>query len=362
MKKKSEPDESAVAPDLSISIPLQQLRSGINNHQDDDTERLFYTAKSCSDKLTPEDQARLIQHLEQNLDNQFTPAQGMRNPYYMKGLEKYHALRAWYFGRCLTRYISSVCEDVRHQEGIEIDDLSMVTDRQALTFALLLGSYGKKGVLTDKEVQKILSFIYELLPIFWYAHDGNQFAQKQLRAIQKLIFAERYGFQESDIEKILERKHTFSAPLARGLEINKLRAEISWLVERRDGSGLIAANNDPVKPADTFFVSLKKDLAKKIKNHLCQLSNPTLDDLTISIYNESIEDGSGNSKDPGKLKEDLRAYEKWRDQSPGLNTPGSRYFCELPTEEYTEGWRKRKPGSGGKRQILKGRKSKDQKL
>ncbi len=213
MERKSEPDESTVAQYLTITIQAQQLRPGVNDVQSGDTEQRFRVAKSYSDKLTPEDQARLIQHLEQHLEEQFTP--GMMFPD-MPGLDKYPALFAWYLERCLKLQVNSICNEVQRNEGIEVDSLRLLGDRQALIFALLLSAYQIKGALTDKEVHRVLILAYGLLPVVSRAHDGNQFAQKQIRAIQKLIYPECYGFLESDIEKILDHKHTFSNPLAHG--------------------------------------------------------------------------------------------------------------------------------------------------
>lgn len=343
MRRKSKDDAQATPHLISICLQAQQFKPGIDDVQSG--EQAFITAKSAADKLAPEAQARLIRHLEQNLDKQFTA--GSMNPH-MPGRESFPMLFEWYLERSLNRYVNHVCEAVKEEEEVESINLSLVADRQALTFGLLLSAYALKSTLIDKEVHHVLILAYGLLPIFLRAHEGDESAQKQREAIQKLIYAERYGFQVTDFEQILKHKHTFDAQLARGMEIRELLSEVSWLIERADGSRFVANNDCFVRLADdNSFISLKKDLADKIRRHLLLLPTPTLENLAISIYNESIDDGNGG-KEHKKLKADLRAYEKWRGGNCSPNTPGHRYGCDLPTVEYTSGWRKRKPGSGGR--------------
>jgi hypothetical protein len=344
MGRKSKPNEEATSHLLSIRLQAQQFKPGIDDIKSG--EQAFITAKSSAEKLAPEAQVQLIRHLEQNLDKQFTT--GMMNPD-MPGRERFPLLFEWYLERCLNRYLTNVCEAVKKDEEIETVNLSLVADRQALTFVLLLSAYVEKGALTDKEVHRVLILAYGLLPIILLAHVGSKAALQQLDAIQKLIYAERYGLQVNNFEKILGSKHTFDASVARGMEISKLLGEVSWLVKRADGSRFLATNNDLVKLIDdNTFISLRKDLAERIREHLPLLPTPTLENLAISLYNESLGDDNGG-KELKKLKADLRAYEKWCNGICMPDTPGSRYGCDLPIEEYTRGWRKRKPGSGGRR-------------
>lgn len=339
-------DAQSTTHHLSICIQAQQFKPGISDINSD--EEAFIIAKSSADKLSPEAKALLLRHLEQDLDGQFT--RGMMNPS-MPGRERFPSLFEWYLERCLNRYVNHVCEVVKEKEGVASTNLTLIADRQALTFILLLSAYALKKELIDKEVHHILILSYGLLPIFLRSHKGDKHAQKQIEAIQKLIYADQYGLQLGDIEQVLKRKHAFTAKLARGMEISQLLAEISWLVKRADGARYSPKNNDLVQLADDSdgHLLLKKDLVEKIRNALSYLQNPTLENLAIAIYNESIDDGSGG-KDPRKLKADLRAYEKWLSNNL-KNTPGHEYGCDLPAEQYTKGWRKRKPGSGGKRET-----------
>src|SRR5437870_5686944 len=282
MGRKSKDNVRTTAHHLSFFLQAQELKPSINSFQS--SEQAFITAKVAADKLAPEAQARLIRDLETNLDDQFTP--GMMNPN-MPGSEEFPILFEWYLERCLNRYVNHVCETVKKDEEIESTNLNLIADRQALTFALLLSSYELKNALIDKEVHRTLILAYGLLPIFLRAHAGDEGAQKQLGAIQRFIYAERYGFQVTDFERVLGHKHTFDARLARGMEISDLLSEVSWLVERADGSRFVARNDDLVRLVedtnDNPFLSLRRELAEKIRRHLSLLPTPTLENLVISL-------------------------------------------------------------------------------
>jgi len=117
---------------------------------------------------------------------------------------------------------------------------------------VLLSSYAaKRTLLIDKEVHRVLILAYGLLPIFLRAHAGDEGAQKQLGAIQKLILRPNdTAFKSPTLSKSLDISIRLTHGLARGMEISNLLSEVSWLVERADGSRFVPRTDDFVKLAD----------------------------------------------------------------------------------------------------------------
>lgn len=237
----------------------------------------------------------------------------------------------------------------------EIDPLYMLQNAPSLVDVFTIAALEKKGNLSEEEHGWMSRFTKGLLHILIRSYKGDENAQIQLKAIDKLIFPDTYELPKTVIKDLAEKYYTRPA-LARGWRLRRLMGNLSWVVEPTkntaenvlDGPIKLREKSEP--KGHTIYDSIKrKDVSayEVAKKHLTR--GVTLKTLAIRVYLEELQNQGFEGIDERRLKRDLKEVENWEETLPKerrgwgvlIVTPG-KPNVHLPTNEYSEGWKKRK--------------------
>jgi hypothetical protein len=177
------------------------------------------------------------------------------------------------------------------------------------------------------------------------AAQGDEIAQKQLQAIEKLIAPGKYELPLSKIQELIDRYET-SPQLARAWELRKIMVALTEIVEPlkpEHPHGAIKMRNTP----DAKFVGLADAARPFVK------TNTTLQSLAIHIYLKHLQEEGITDEDAGiteaSLKRDLRMANDWEKTATNEQKRRREFwrgqsFTDEPIIWYgfSEGWKERK--------------------
>jgi len=241
------------------------------------------------------------------------------------------------------------------EELKNIDPLYMLQNAPGLLHVFTVAAYVKKGKLSRKEEGWMDRIIEGLFPILIRAFQGDEAAETQLKAIDKLIYPDTYELPKTIIEDLAERYHT-RAPLARGWRVRELMGGLSRVVKpaRSEAKnildGAVKLRDESQCKGNTIYIqSLKKRVStyETAKKHWKR--GVTLQNLAIRVYLEDLQAQGFEGIDERTLKRDLKEVEKWEETLPSdqrqwgvlVVTPG-KDNVHLPVGNYSEGWKQRK--------------------
>lgn len=241
------------------------------------------------------------------------------------------------------------------EELKNIDPLYMLQNIPGLLPIFTVPALIKKKKLSRKEHGWMSRIIEGLLPILIRSFQGDENAQTQLKAIDKLIYPETYELPKTVIGELATRYHT-RAPLARGWRIREIMGRLSRVVKPSRSAaksvldGSIQLQDESKCKGNTIYSqNLKKEVPayELAKKHW--MRGVTLQNLAIRIYLEELQEQGFEGIDERTLKRDLKEVEKWEQTLPEerrnwgvlIVTPG-KDNVHLPVGEYSEGWKQRK--------------------
>jgi hypothetical protein len=219
-------------------------------------------------------------------------------------------------------------------------------------YTSLLQRYVDLGLLTDEETELIGDLFTGILNLSIRAHDQEPAARNQLNAIRKLTFPEDYKLPIKDINKIANKYET-KAYLAQGARIREMMAELSWAVVCVEhGKNVLSGKVKLCTPEEALGTEGAYDLASRAFRRL-RTRTTTLELLAISVLRH--QESAFKKKSVRHLRRALRLLEEWEQSKESL--PQKNRRCWQPVDggppllipSYTEGWKRRKKGSGGDR-------------
>lgn len=244
------------------------------------------------------------------------------------------------------RVLRSMFDGVRELTGVELNDEALIQSRHDLMTVLLIGAHREKGELTEAEAVDVLNLFDKLRKLQLRAHNEDESARLRVEAIKRLVDDVAFEVATKDVEKIAGC-HTRPS-LARARAVQWLMRELERYVEpvqtdagnNRDGAIQLCRN--PSLPDE--------EMQRLITRHLKQGSS--LQSLAIDIL---LQQEGYEGKDQARLYNDLKEHERWEQSNPDRAKHGNLaiFKSEQPAYPFSEGWRQRKPGSGGRRMRSK---------
>jgi hypothetical protein len=219
-------------------------------------------------------------------------------------------------------------------------------------YSRLLQQYVDLGLLTGEETELISDLFQGILALSLRAHDQEPAAKNQLTAIRKLTYPEDYKLPIRDINKIANKYET-KAYLAQGGRIREMMAELSWAVVcEEQGKNVLTGQVRLCEREEAVGTEGAYNLASRAFRRL-RTKMTTLESLAINVLRH--QDPTFKKKSGRSLKRALRMMEQWERSKESL--PQKNRRCWLPVDggqpllipSYTEGWKRRKKGSGGDR-------------
>lgn len=250
-------------------------------------------------------------------------------------------------------YPFDIAGGVKRKSGF-VDPLYMLQHAPDLVPIFTIAAMIKNGKLDDEADGWMGRFTNGLLEILIRAHNSDELAKNQIKAIDKLIYPDTYELPRTVIEKLAKQYHT-KAPLARGWRLREIIGNLSWVVEpvRKGASvlaGAILVRDKEKTSSHRIYIQSEKrerpayDVAKK---HWTR--GVTLKTLAIRVYLEDLQQQGFEGIDERMLKRDLKEAESWEETLPKdqrdwgvvVVSPG-RPPEHLPVGKYSEGWKQRK--------------------
>jgi hypothetical protein len=237
----------------------------------------------------------------------------------------------------------------------EADPLYLFQQAPALPSMFMIAALVKKGELTEFEAGQMGTFADGIVSILIRAHDGDERAQNQLKAIHKLIYPDTYEVPATVIAELVDHYHTRPS-LARGWRLRNLMGELSWVVSparknaKSNLDGPIAPTTNKNRNSHTMFdpISKKRISAAKVADRHWK-RGVTLKTLAIRVYLEELHKQGFEALDERSLKRDLKAVEEWEKTLPKerrewgvLVVTPRKPNVHLPVRDFSEGWKKRK--------------------
>lgn len=225
----------------------------------------------------------------------------------------------------------------------------------------LLHQYVTLRLLTREEAELIGELFHGILVLSLRGHDKEPAAHDQLTAIRKFIYPEDYKLPLKDISKIANKYET-KAFLAQGGRIREMMAELSWAVVCIEpGKNVLQGKIKLCEREEAVGTEEAYNLASRAFRRL-RTKTTTLQSLAINVLRH--QDPAFKKKTVKSLMGALRMVENWEQSKESL--PQKNRQCWLPVDggppllipSFTEGWKRRKKGSGGDRKD-KGRWEKD---
>ena len=219
-------------------------------------------------------------------------------------------------------------------------------------FTSLLQRYVDLGLLTSEEIELISDLFLGILVLSLRAHDQEPAAKNQLTAIRKFTYLEDYKLPLKDINKIANKYET-KAYLAQGGRIREMMAELSWAVVCvEQGKNVLHGRVKLCTRDEAIGTEEAYELASRAFRRL-RTKTTTLESLAINVLR--YQDPAFKKKSVKSLRRALRDMEKWEQSKESL--PQKNRRCWLPVDggppllipSFTEGWKRRKKGSGGDR-------------
>jgi hypothetical protein len=216
----------------------------------------------------------------------------------------------------------------------------------------LIQRYVDARILTGDEAELINELIYGIVVLALRAHDNEPAAQNQLKAIRKFAYPEDYKLPLKDINEIANKYET-KAYLAQGGRIREMMAELSWAVVCIEpGKNVLQGQIKLCEREEAVGTEKAYELASRAFERL-RATTTTLESLAINVLRH--QDPAFMKKSVGNLRRALRYVEKWEQSKESL--PQKNRRCWLPIDggppllipSFTEGWKRRKKGSGGSR-------------
>ncbi len=258
------------------------------------------------------------------------------------------------WGEVLTDLLDYAAE----QADVELNDNDVEQAAYDIATALQLVAYSRKKKLGFKEKISFRRFTRDLLHLFLQAHAGNTKAHSQIKAIEKLIYPEKHDLGFSVINE-LANHYRPNPSRARGYQIRHLMAWALPFVE-----SLLLENNDPTKGQ----IRLRSNLPDHMRNvwgfsDIVENLKPrsTLQSLAISMYFSRLQREGFDSITKENLRRDLRNLQEWEKGNPISAVTDNMFVADradLPVRFYSEEWKQRKTGSGGRKTTPKAEESK----
>jgi len=239
--------------------------------------------------------------------------------------------------------------------GIDSDPVELLQTAPGLTETLMAAGYLKKGKLAEEDGWVINSILDDLISTLAEARSGDEFAKKQIRAIEKILEPEKYDLPVTALDELIEKHHT-RAPLARGWALRSLMGKLSNAVEpSQPGKSVLEGtvrltSAKRAKDETTYWREYGEwrsayDVALE---HWPKRGAPTLKSLAIKVYLRVLWNEGFTNISEGRLEKDLRELEEWDKTHAEEN---KRYLgvrihnagepnIFLPWQEYSEGWKK----------------------
>jgi hypothetical protein len=234
--------------------------------------------------------------------------------------------------------------------GTIIDDAQIVTcvnnTPGALDIILVRGIIDTTTIY-DGMLGDILLGLSEVLMKALYSQDGS--ATDQLRALQKIVYPEKYELPFSKIKQLVSQYET-SPHLARGWELRRLMSWVAPVLEPVRSDKPLAPDQ-PVRLTESPRPQLL-DRLETVKKHLKRGS--TLQSIAIGIYLEQLSEmGITDGKaviTSVTLKRDLAKVREW-DETHSLEEKRRRGYTpgyplggddKLAWCDHSDGWKTRR--------------------
>jgi hypothetical protein len=196
---------------------------------------------------------------------------------------------------------------------IEADPLDLLQNAPGITQVLEAAGRIRKGTLLEVDGHTLADIIDELLPVLEQARAGDEFAEKRILAIFKLLAPEMYDLPMTAVEQILEKYYTRAA-LARGWEIRKLMGTLSLGVEpSKPGKsvleGTVRLTSSPaLMQRKTYWREYKKMRSgyEVALEHWPKRGAPTLKSLAVKVYLTRLRSEGFTTISEASLEEDLK--------------------------------------------------------
>lgn len=219
-------------------------------------------------------------------------------------------------------------------------------------YASLLQRYVELGLLTNEETELISDLFLGILVLSIRAHEQEPAAKNQLTAIRKFTYPEDYKLPLKVINEIVNKYET-RAYLAQGGRIREMMAELSWAVVCiEQGKNVLSGRVRLCEPEEAVGTEEAYNLASRAFKRL-RVETTSLESLAINVLRH--QDPAFKKKSVKSLRRALRMLEKWEQSKESLPQKNRQSWARvnggplllIPT--YTEGWKRRKKGSGGDR-------------
>lgn len=217
----------------------------------------------------------------------------------------------------------------------------------------LLQQYVTARLLTDEEAELVGDLFSGILLLSLRAHDKKEdTARNQLEVIRKFTYPEDYKLPKRFINEIANMYET-KAYLAQGARIREMMAELSWAVVCvEQGKNVLNGQVRLCEREEAVGTEEAYNLASRAFRRL-RTNTTTLESLAINVLR--YQDPAFKKKTVGNIRRALRYMDKWEQSKESLPQKNRRCWIAIDggppllIPSFTDGWKRRKKGSGGDR-------------
>jgi hypothetical protein len=206
-----------------------------------------------------------------------------------------------------------------------------------------------KGPAMDDYYFAVQDIVTNLVDVAFRAIHGDERANDQLKAIEKLTYPEKYDLSHTKITELVENYHT-PPSLARGWELRRIMDELSWVVEPAAGRPYLSKEVSLRSNSKRGFAEAFELAGKHWK------PGSTLQSLAIRCYLDLLAEQevvTGADEISGKsLERDLRKLRQWEADNPQARYIHGARNEEIVWRDYSDGWKDRR-----RARFLRGKKA-----
>lgn len=229
-----------------------------------------------------------------------------------------------------------------------------------------LAVYLDEKILTEEKTGIMAGIIECLVQVFIKQSEGDETASQQIEIIWRLLFPEIYDIKRKDVEDAFKAldKHT-PANLAQGFRIRRMIGFLSRAVQPVPPAKSVLTGKVKIAESDEWYKEEFRAASGAFER--LEKDSVSLTDLAIEVLRR--QDIHFKKKTPKYLKNRLKEVERWENELPvwartincskpkdaklpfGLKRKfitvcGGEETEHLLVCDFTEGWKKRREGSG----------------
>lgn len=245
---------------------------------------------------------------------------------------------------------------ITHVTQTDADPVELLQNAPGIIDVLEAAGHYKKGSLSRDSALWLQTLIDQLVSTLVRKDAGDEFAEKQIEAVQKLLDPETYGgIQITVLEELIQKHHTRPA-LARAWAIRSLMGRLSWGVEANTpGAGVLdgkikLTTSEHLKKETTYWHEYGEwrtayDVAS---DHWPKRGAPTLKSLAVKVYLKQLEREGFTTISEASLEGDLQELAEWERRHPKEIEQATELLIfnlggpnqGLPWMPYSEGWKR----------------------